>query len=98
MKKKAITFLLAITSLISINSYVKAVDISDVQCMQVISDDGKQSYIKYEPIAEKSSATKLLGRLLTNITTNNREISLGSSYKPSFISKIKVKNQRINRN
>ena len=98
MKKKAISCLLAITSLISIHSYVKAVDISEVQCQQVVSDDGKQSYIKYEPTVEKTSANKFLGKLLANVTTTNREISLGSSYEPSFISNIKVKNQRINPN
>ena len=98
MKKKTISCILAITSLISIHSYAKAVDIGELEYEQIIRNDGKTSYIKYEPTIEKSSATKLLGGLISNITSNNKEITLGSSYEPSFMSKIKVKNQRINRN
>ena len=94
MNKKILSSVLAGITLLSIHSSVKAAENLDTaQINQVVSNNGKQMNIMYEPKTELTSGTKLIGSLLSKIADSNIGASLPSSYIPSFKSKLTVKNQ-----
>lgn len=94
MNKKVLSGVLAGITLLSIHSSAKAADITDTaEINQVITNNGKQMNIMYEPKTEMTSGTKLLGSLFSKIANSNLGASLPKSYVPSFKSKLNVKNQ-----
>lgn len=96
-KKKIIPFLLSGVLLFSIHSTAKATTGGTVEAEinKLISDDGYQSFIKYESTTRKSSATKLLGSVFAQISKNNDQIGAEERYRPSsIIDNLKVKNQK----
>ena len=59
MKKKLIPAVIAGVTLLTIHSNVKAMELSEnAELNQIVSDNGQQINIQYEPITNKSSGTR----------------------------------------
>ena len=93
-KRKIIPCLLAGALLLSIHSTSRAALVNDTdEFERIINDEGTQMYIPFESTTYKSRATKALGNIFSAISENNENISVGSSYIPSFKNSVTVKNQ-----
>ena len=94
MKKRIIICLFITLFILSIN--VTALATVELKIGKRISDDGYQSFKNTYLKLGKSSATKLLGSIFSQIAKNNEQISEELPYKPSsIIENLTVKNQRI---
>jgi len=97
MKKKLIPAVIAGVTLLTIHSNVKAMELSEnAELNQIVSDNGQQINIQYEPITNKSSGTRFLGNLISKLAKSNIGAALPTSYTPTFKSKLNVKNQIAN--
>ena len=95
-KTKLISCILAGVLIFTINSSVRANEVTDLHFEPTIDDEGNPLRVQYEFTTEKSPATKTIGEFLGKIAQNNSDLAIGSSYIPTFKNELTVRNQVIN--